>query len=87
MLEKASVVTDMHKLLIFKDSVLRTRPFVRPRGAEKGRVKTRVKGQKWAQPQVAKSASRREKPRQPWDVAGLIDMPREYLCKFYWWTI
>lgn len=76
----------MGKCLIFKDSVLRTWPFARPQGVEKETEKSEVKGQKRATRRVAKSASRSEKPRRPWGVAGLIEMQRECLCKFYWWS-
>jgi hypothetical protein len=85
MLEKRSTVVSMRKLLILNERPLRTWPFARPQGAEKERGKTGVEGQKRATRRVAKSASRSEKPRQPWGVAGLIEMQRECLCKFYWW--
>lgn len=57
-----------------------TWPFARPQGAEKERGKTRVKGQKWAQRWMAKSASRSEKSRQTRGLEGLIEMQRECLC-------
>ena len=39
MLEKTSVVSVVRKLLIFQGSALRTWPFARPQGVEKGRGK------------------------------------------------
>ncbi|MFN7445046.1 MAG: hypothetical protein ACK5RC_07760, partial [Curvibacter sp.] len=72
----------LHKLLILQESALRTWPFARPQGVEKERGKTGQDRQKQGRPQVAKSASRSEKPRQAWGLTGLIDMQRECLCKF-----
>ncbi len=86
MLEKTSVVSVARKLLILKESSLRTWSFAHPQGAEKERGKTGVEGQKRVARRVAKSASRSEKPRQAWGLTGLIEMQRECLCKFYWWS-
>ncbi|MFN9571595.1 MAG: hypothetical protein ACK58C_10865 [Betaproteobacteria bacterium] len=81
MLEKTSVVSVARKLLILKESALRTWSFARPQGVEKERGKTGQGRQKQGQPQVAKSASQSEKPRRAWGLTGLIDMQRECLCK------
>jgi hypothetical protein len=35
---------------------------------------------------MAKSARKSEKPRQAWGLTGLIEMQRECLCKFLWWS-
>ena len=86
MLEKTSVLTAMRKLLILKDSSLRTWPFARPQGAEKERGKTGQERQNQASRQAAKSASPSEKPRQTRGLTGLIEMQRELLCKFLWWS-
>ena len=85
MLEKRSRVASIRKLLIFKDSALRTWPFARPQEVEKERGKTGQERQNQASRRVAKSASPSEKPRQAWGLTGLIDMQRECLCKFLWW--
>jgi len=85
MLEKTSVVSVVSKLLIFKELPLRTWPFARPQGAEKERGKTGQERQNQASRRVAKSASRSEKPCQTWRLAGLIEVQREGLCKYYWW--
>ena len=85
MLEKRSTVVSMRKLLILNGRPLRTWPFARPQGVEKESGKLRVKGQKRATLRVAKSASRSEKPRQTWRLAGFIEMQRGCLCKFLWW--
>jgi hypothetical protein len=85
MLEKTSVVATMRKSLILQDSSLRTWPFARPQGEEKERGKTGQERQNQASRRVAKSASRSEKPRQTWRLAGFIEMQRGCLCKFLWW--
>ena len=85
MLEKTSVLTAMRKLLILKDSSLRTWPFARPQGVEKEREKQGKNGLNGRVPGGTKSASPSEKPRQAWGLTGLIEMQRECLCKFYWW--
>ena len=86
MLEKTSAVSRLHKLLILQESALRTWPFARPQGVEKERGKTGQDRQEQGRPQVAKSASRSEKPRQAWGLTGLIEMQRECLCTFLWWS-
>ena len=86
MLEKISVVTEMRNLLIFQGSALRTWPFARPQGTEKERGKTGQERPNQVSRRAAKSASRSEKPRQTWGLTGLIEMQRECLCKFYWWS-
>lgn len=81
MLEKKSVVSVVRKLLILKESALRTWPFARPQGVEKERGKTGQERQNQASRRAAKSASRSEKPRQAWGLTGLIEMQRKCLCK------
>jgi hypothetical protein len=86
MLKKISVVATMRKSLILQDSSLRTWPFARPQGAEKERGNPGQEHQNQASRRAAKSASPSEKPRQAWGLTGLIDLQRECLCKFYWWS-
>ncbi len=86
MLEKTCVVTTMRKSLILQNSSLRTWPFARPQGAEKERGKQGKNGLNGRVPGGTKSASPSEKPRQAWGLTGLIDMQRECLSKFYWWS-
>ncbi|WP_265685616.1 hypothetical protein [Verminephrobacter eiseniae] len=62
MLEKASVVKAMRKLLILKELVLRTWSFARPQGVEKERGKPGQKRRNHGLRRVAKFASTSEDP-------------------------
>ncbi|WP_247424632.1 hypothetical protein, partial [Ralstonia pseudosolanacearum] len=73
------------KSLIFMDFALRTWRFARPQGVEKERGNRGENARNRPLRVGAKSASRSEKPRQAWDLAGLIGMQRGRLCNGDWW--
>jgi hypothetical protein len=74
------------KSMFSKDVTLRTWRFARSQEVEKRERERGEKGEKPAVRSGAKSASRSEKPRQTWRLAGFIEMQRGCLCKFLWWS-